>query len=153
MAAVLACGAGTVLSHQSAGALWGIGAEPVGQIEVSVPAGSVNQRPGIRVHRRPRLWSEDLDVRNHVPVTSPVRTLIDLATQLDPGRLERSVNEADKLDLVDPDTLREALDTYRGQPGVVRLRKLLDRRTFRLTDSELERRFLPLVAAADCQYR
>ncbi len=81
-------------------------------------------------------------------MTTPIRTLVDLATQLRRGPLERAVNEADKRELVDPETLRSALDAYRGQPGVARLRKLLDRRTFRLTDSELERRFLPLVAAA-----
>src|SRR5207245_6286281 len=72
----------------------------------------------------------------------------DLANGLDPSRLERAVNEADRLDLISPEALRLALDTYRGQPGVARLRELLDRRTFRLTDSELERLFLPLVTDA-----
>jgi very-short-patch-repair endonuclease len=62
--------------------------------------------------------------------------------------LERAVNEADRLDLIDPEALRERLDNYRGQRGVVRLRRLLDKRTFRLTDSELERRFLRIVANA-----
>jgi len=59
--------------------------------------------------------------------------------------LEKAVNEADKLDLVDPDSLRVALHRMPGQAGVPALRRLLDRRTFRLTDSELERRFLALV--------
>ena len=44
--------------------------------------------------------------------------------------------------------MREALEGLRGQSGVGRLRALLDRRTFRLTDSELERRFLALVRRA-----
>jgi hypothetical protein len=47
-------------------------------------------------------------------------------------RLERAVNEADKLDLVDPETLRTALDGYVGMPGVMTLRTMLDRHTFRL---------------------
>ncbi|HEX8959235.1 MAG TPA: DUF559 domain-containing protein [Solirubrobacterales bacterium] len=81
-------------------------------------------------------------------MTTPVRTLLDLAIQLDRPRLERAVNEADRLDLVGPEELRAALGDYRGVRGVARLRVLLDRRTFRLTDSELERRFLPLAAAA-----
>ena len=55
------------------------------------------------------------------------------------------MNEADKLDLLDPERLRRALDEMTGQPGVAVLRTLLDRRTFVLTDSELERNFLPVV--------
>lgn len=58
------------------------------------------------------------------------------------------MNEADKLDLVDPESLRAALRGRRGQRGVARLRALLDRHTLRLTDSELERRFLRLVRDA-----
>lgn len=81
-------------------------------------------------------------------MTCVVRTLIDIACSLDLGRLERAVNEADRLDLIDPEALRTALDAYRGQQGVARLRELLDRRTFRLTDSELERWFLPQVRRA-----
>ena len=61
---------------------------------------------------------------------------------------EAAVNEADKRDLVDPEALRSALDGTPRRPGVARLRKLLDSRTFRLTDSELERRFLALVRKA-----
>jgi very-short-patch-repair endonuclease len=81
-------------------------------------------------------------------VTGPVRTLVDLAASSDPARIERMVNEADRLDLVDPETLRTALSGYRGQRGVARLRVVLDRRTFRLTRSGLERRFLPLAQRA-----
>ena len=69
------------------------------------------------------------------------------------SRLERAINEADKLDLIDPVSLWEAIDSHRGQPGVARLRAMLDRRTFRLTDSELERRFLPLAHDAGCRLR
>ena len=78
----------------------------------------------------------------------PVQTLIDLATELRPLRLERSVNEADKLDLVDPETLRRELDGHKGEPGVKKLATLLDRHTFRLSDSDLEVLFRPLALAA-----
>jgi very-short-patch-repair endonuclease len=62
--------------------------------------------------------------------------------------LEAAVNEADKLDLTDPERLRAALDGYAGCRGVGQLREVLDRRTFALTDSELERRFLPIARSA-----
>jgi very-short-patch-repair endonuclease len=100
------------------------------------------------VHRRPGLRSSEATIRADIPVTKLVRTLLDLATQLRPAQLERSINEADRLDLIDPDTLRKALEGYRGQRGARRLREILDRRTFRVTDSELERRFLRLVREA-----
>ncbi len=58
------------------------------------------------------------------------------------------INEADRLDLVDPDELRAGLENYRGRRGVARLRLCLDRRTFRLTRSRLEQLFLPLAASA-----
>jgi very-short-patch-repair endonuclease len=148
MAAVLGCAPGAVLSHGSAAALWGIGRERLGVIEVSTPASSVRQRPGTRLHPRPNLSACDLEERDGIPVTGLVRTLLDQATYLDPPRLERAINEADRLDLIDPEALSHALDAYSGQAGVARLRDVVDRRTFRLTDSELERRFLRLVEKA-----
>lgn len=58
------------------------------------------------------------------------------------------MNEADRLNLITPPALRRALDSHRGEPGVAVLRMLLDRRTFRMTRSELERYFLPLTERA-----
>jgi len=147
-AATLACGPEAVLSHGSAGALWGFGEESRGSIEVSVPATARRNHPGIRVHRRPVLLPGELTVHEGIPVTDPIRTLIDEAIRLRPMQLEREVNEADKLDRVDPETLRAALERYRGQPGVAPLRAILDRHTFRLSDSDLELHFRPLARAA-----
>ena len=56
-------------------------------------------------------------------------------------QLEVAVNEADKLGLIDPETLRASVEDHSGVDGVAALRAVLDRRTFTLTDSELERRF------------
>jgi len=148
MAADLACGPEAVLSHGSAAALWGFGQELPGWIDVSVPGATSRRHRGIRAHRRGALRPEELTTHEGIPVTDPIRTLIDEATRLQPMRLEREVNEADKLDRVNPETLREALEHYGGQPGVAPLRMLLDRRTFRLSDSDLELYFRPLARAA-----
>jgi len=148
MAAVLACGEAAALSHRSAGALWGIGVERAGRIDVSIRRKSDVRRPGIHVRVRPSLSAGDVGSRRRIPVTTLVRTLIDLATELSRSQLERAVNEADKHDLVDPEGLRSALNEYAGQPGVRLLRTLLDRHTFRLSDSELELRFRPIATAA-----
>lgn len=148
MAAVLSCGSSAALSNGSAAALWGIGRERSDVIEVSVRHASPRHRPGIRVYRRPGLRSSDVTVHDGIPVTRPIRTLIDLARCLDPAGLERAINEADRLELTDPEALLAALSAYPGQPGVGKLRGLLGLHAFRMTDSELERRFLPLASAA-----
>lgn len=147
MAAVLACPLGAAISHGSAAQLLEIGSER-GEIEVSVPAPSSARVPGVRVHRTSRLGDGDVGRARQIPVTSPVRTLLDLATYLPRPRLERAVNEADKRDLIDAESLRRALDQRTGQRGVRTLRDLLDRHTFTLTDSELEQRFIPLATRA-----
>jgi very-short-patch-repair endonuclease len=148
MAAVLACGPYALLSHQSAAELWRIQAPRGGRIEVSVPM-EIRRRPaGIRVHRRSGLSPLDRGVSLGISVTSPTRTLVDLSARVKRAHLEAAVNEADKLDLVHPEQLRSALERMKGQDGVARLRKLLDRRNFRLTDSDLERRFLSLIRSA-----
>jgi len=148
MAALLACRGEAVLSHGSAAALWGFGWEPRGLVEISAPARRRCRHPGVRAHRRTGLRPEELTAHEGVPVTAPARTLIDLATRLPPGRLERAVYEADKLDRVRADELHAALGSYRGAPGVARLRALLDPLVFRLSDSDLELLLRPLARAA-----
>lgn len=83
-----------------------------------------------------------------IPVTTPIQTLIDMALRLDRAGVERMINEADKYNLAHPPGLRRALEERIGEPGVACLRHILDRRTFRLTKEELERRFLPLAREA-----
>jgi very-short-patch-repair endonuclease len=148
LAAVFACGPGAVLSHASAAWVWLIRTGWPRELEVTIPAGTDRRPPGIRVHRRSLYVPDDLTCHRDIPVTSPTRTLLDLATRLPARDLEAAINEADSLDLVDAGTLLEALAQRRGQPGVRPLRTLLERATFRLTDSELERRFLPIAARA-----
>jgi very-short-patch-repair endonuclease len=144
-AAVFACGLEAALSHLSAAAHWGIRPVGIGRIDVSVPV-HVSSRPaGIAVHRRAVLVPADVTRHDGIPVTRPVTTLIDIAGIIRPGQLEAAINEADKLDLVDPESLRRALDRMPRRPGIAVLRDTLDRHTFALTDSELERLFLPIA--------
>jgi very-short-patch-repair endonuclease len=145
LAAVLACGDGAALSHSSAAGLLGLRPPAVGPIHVSVPPRRKLRRRGVRAHRRARWRGDDVCRHEGIPVTGVVLTLVDIAVRGLPSELERAVNEADRLDLVDPETLRAGLVAYAGVPGVAKLRAVLDRHTFLLTDSELERRFLPIA--------
>jgi very-short-patch-repair endonuclease len=147
MAAVLACGQDAVLSHGSAAALWEIGGERSAAIEVSVPGRAHRRHPGIVAHRR-ILGAHEVASRDGIPLTAPIRTLIDIACRIERRKLERAIREADTRGLCDPEELRSALDEMRGQRGVGVLRRVLDRHTFVLTDSELERRFLPIARRA-----
>jgi predicted transcriptional regulator of viral defense system len=148
MVAVLVCEPDAVLSHRSAAALCGVGKEHPNYIDVSVRRASEAQIPGLRCHRRPSLPSQEVDLRLNIPVTTPVRTFLDLAAVTGPKTLERSINEADKLDVIDADSLRRALDDHPGEHGIRLLRHVLDKHTFRLSDDELERLFRPLATAA-----
>lgn len=160
MTALLACGylseplasggrpgPSVVLSHGSAAALLGIGKQR-GDVEVSVRLDRRRRRPGIRVHRRLSLRDEDVGFCERIPVTSPGQTILDMAARLPRIEVERMIDEADRLDLIYPPELRAALEDHPPQPGLARLRTWLDRRTFRLTRSKLERWFLPLAARA-----
>ena len=143
MAAVLACGEGAFLTHSSAGALYGICEER--RIEVGVRGRRNSRRESLRVRERLSLPGGDVGALRRIPVTSPVRTLVDLATMHGPRHLLRAVNEADKREVVRACDLRGQLQAYSGQPGVRALRTILDRDTFVLSDDELERLFLPLA--------
>jgi very-short-patch-repair endonuclease len=148
MAAVLACGPSAVLSHASAAALWGIWDYRGTEIFLSVPAvGRRHKRRGLTVHRR-NLSSRDLTRHWGIPITRPLQTIIDMATQLDRDQTERLIDRADATNLIRADSLREAVHRAKGQRGVPLLLDILDRDHFVLSESELERLFVPLAKKA-----
>lgn len=141
-------GNGAALSHRSAAALWGIGLEQPRRIDVTVLRRDAPRLPGLQIRGRPSLPSRAFQLHDDLPVTSPVQTLIDLASELTPIETERAINDADKRDLIDPEALRLALDSHAGAAGVRPLRQILERLTFRLSDSDLEIYFRPIAASA-----
>ncbi len=150
MVAVLAAGGDVLVSNESAAFLWGLRKDlPPGPIHVTGVAERARGRPGIHLHRRRILTAADRDELYRIPVTSPARTIVDTAPGLSTEQLERRINLADSLDVLDPDALAIEVRRMRGQPGVRRVRALIDQYTFRLTDSELEQRFLRLVRPLD----
>jgi very-short-patch-repair endonuclease len=139
MAAVLACGPGTVLSHRSAAALWELGL--VWGDAVEVTASSEHRCDGVTVHRSRTLSREHLTVRARIPVTTVARTLIDLADVLDDRALTRAVNEAQVRYRVQLD----AVVNVPGRRGAPRLRAILERSAGAPTRSVLEDTFLALI--------
>ncbi len=94
LAAVKACGQDAVLSHYSAAAIWGFVAWDERRPEVTVPGPGVRARDGIRVHQSACMERRDWLIHDGIRVTSPARTLLDLASQLNHPALRRAVREA-----------------------------------------------------------
>lgn len=112
--AVLACGRESVLSHLSAAWLWGLLATLEGAVQVSVRGSGRRQREGICVHRTTALDKIDVRRRNLIPITSPERTILDVAEDCGSGAAEHVLNEARLKRLV----LRShMIALYRRSPG------------------------------------
>ena len=79
MAATLACGEGTVISHGSAAWLLGLWRAKPGEMEVIAPVEAGRKIPGIRRRFPPPPMPEHLVHRSGIPCTGPARTLVDLA--------------------------------------------------------------------------
>jgi very-short-patch-repair endonuclease len=147
MAAVLSCGSKALLSHRSAAALWRLTDRTKRKgIDVVVPTGIYRKRPGIRLHRRKDLHAGQGRTVTGIPVTDPVSTIVDLASAAPDWEVERAINSADRLGLVDPEALRTEIKSLPRRRGIARLRRLLGGDP--LTDSGLERRFRAIVRRA-----
>jgi very-short-patch-repair endonuclease len=151
MAAVLACGETAVLSHAAAGALWGLRRSAATIIDVTVPgSGGRARRSGIRTHRARNLDGHTT-THERIPVTTPERTILDLAATLNRRPLERVLDQAENTRLTDVPSLVALAKAQAGHRGAHKLREALtdhDPGTT-LTKSELEERFLKLCRDAD----
>jgi hypothetical protein len=143
MAAALACGPSSLISHRGAAALWGLGRWPKGPPSVLLPSHIRRDHARITIHRARHLPSADRAVRDRIPVTSVSRTLVDLAGVLDPDALRRAVEEADRLRLLRLPALSAACEHANGRRGIGALRLILaDYAAPPPTFSPLEDRFL-----------
>jgi very-short-patch-repair endonuclease len=147
-AALLACGPGAILSHRNAAKLWQLLAYPASdRVCVTVPPGRAIERPGIEVHRA-ALARRDIRRRHGLTLTSPPRTVLDLAAELDREDLEGLVGEATFRRLASERELRGQLERNPAKRGTASLRDILDLPSGpRRTRSPAERRMLRLLRA------
>jgi very-short-patch-repair endonuclease len=122
LAAALACGDGSALSHHSAAALWALIPAKPGLVHITVPGSSGRKRRGIRIHRSTTLIPTTTTRRRGIPVTTPERTLADLRRVVAPDQWRDALRHADVLGL--------PVGRFSDDPP--------------LTRSELEDRFLAL---------
>jgi predicted transcriptional regulator of viral defense system len=148
MAAALACGPGAVLSHRSAGALLGIRRSASSKIDVTAPRR--RRIAGIETHEAQLASAETITV-DGVPTTTVARTLLDLAAVLDRQSLEKAINEAEVLRLIDLKAVNATLERAGRRRGTAALRETLANLDplQAQTRNELERRFLSLCRGAE----
>jgi hypothetical protein len=113
LAAGLACGEHAMLSHTAAAALWEIRPRPDGRIHVTTVRGGRKAPRGIVLHTTTR---PEGTIHRGIPVTTPMRTLTDLATIVRPPILARAVQAAESRHLLDTRQLQP------GRPGLPALR-------------------------------
>ena len=147
MAAVLAAGDGAVLSHRSAAALWRMRGAGPGSIDVITPR---HRRCSARLQMHEvALAADEVTLERGIPVTTPARTLLDLAIVVGPEQLQAAFDQAEYRRLGSATSVETLLARYPGRPGTRPLRRVLEdhrRNGETVTRSLLERRLLALVA-------
>ena len=145
MAAVLACGPGAALSDVAAAELWDIRRSAAALIDITVPGTGGRRRPGVRIHGR-LLHRGEVIEHDGIRVTTPARTLLDLAATLRERELHRAVDQAEIRELTDDPALAAMARAHPGHPGSGKLARALKQHYAgtTLTRSELEELFLAL---------
>jgi very-short-patch-repair endonuclease len=145
-AAVLTCGDGAVLSDASAADAWGLRATASAQLHVTVPGGVRIRQPGLVVHRR-SLPADERTTLDGLPITTPQRTLLDLAAAgIEQRALEAAFQHAESALRIDWAVMQRLLERHAGRPGVPLVRATLARYQPADTRSELEAIVLALCA-------
>jgi very-short-patch-repair endonuclease len=150
-AAILSCAPGSVLSHRSAAAFWDLLPHPsqLGGVDVTVIGRDPGGKPGIRIHRVRYLSRRDYVVRDAIPVTTPARTIFDLAAEATDAELERALAEGQVRKLVSERGIVDQLERNAGRPGARTLRALIEIEGGPApTRVESERRVLHLMRAS-----
>lgn len=148
MTAVLWAGDGVLVSHSAAGVLWDFEGVRARKMELWVPSGRRLRSNSVVVHRGTRLDRADRTMLGPIAITTPTRTLIDVAGRLEDHRLLALTEDLIRRKLVSADRLLARLGALRtsGRPGAGRLEALLDARgDGRPLESALETLAWPII--------
>jgi Transcriptional regulator, AbiEi antitoxin len=142
LAAVLACGDGSLLIARPAAYVWGLikGSSPRPEVIALVK----RRVRGVTTHRVRRIDPEDATQCSGIPVTTVSRTLVDLAGVLPERVLARTCHEAEVRHRTTPNQVEAVLSRLPNRPGARTLRKILHG-DVNVTLSRLEDRFLALL--------
>ncbi len=148
-AALLALSDGAALSHGTASAIWEMRLPTDGPVHLVVPDGAYRRIKSCVVHRARGLVARDVRIRRGLPVTSPVRTLLDEGDSLTGRQLELAFDRALVARIMRPEDVAELLARTTGRRAGGALAALLDgQRDTIVTRSEAEELFLDLIRRA-----
>lgn len=153
-AALLACGPAAALGRMTAARMWKLipTARDTDRIDIVMPTGSRGRsRAGIQIRQTTTLTTNDLRRNHGLPVTSPERTLIDIASLDSVGNrtLETALDEALGQRITSLTKLTEQIRNHQAQPGAARLNHLIAARTTStITKRQAEALFLSLIRQA-----
>jgi very-short-patch-repair endonuclease len=105
-AALIAAGPTAAHSHRTAAARWKLAPSMPPFVEITVTRKGPRSRRGLRIHES--LRPPDIRILDSMPLTAPLRTLVDLAPTQPRSQLERMCAEALVLKLVSQDELDAA---------------------------------------------
>ena len=146
-AGVLTCRDEAVVSEEWAGYFWGLRPEPQLPVDVTRTNGSHRGRKQVRVHRTVLTDPRDVTERLGLPITTPERTILDLAARLSDWELQALIAEALVKKLVTVRSLNAIVDRAGRRKGVKQLKGALEQSPG-LTRSEYERLLRRICHAA-----
>jgi predicted transcriptional regulator of viral defense system len=146
MAAVLACGDGAALSHRSAACHRGLRDDNRPTIDVTSPARRGQDIDAISPHSGATLLPRDVEIVDAIPCTTLARTLLDLADVVNRRSVERAIDRAEILRVLDMPPIEDVLQRANGRRGAATLKHLLSAMQFQstTTKNELEEAFLTI---------
>ena len=153
MVAVLDAGPGAFASHSTSAALWkvsGFSLLRLRNTDVSRPRGGTRRSSSVaRVHEVLDLEPDHTTVLDGLPVSTPTRTVFELAGSVHPQRAERALDSVWSRNLTSRRLLDQMFDDWadRGRAGTVLMRELLEARPpgYVPPASNLEARFATLA--------
>lgn len=149
LAALLACGRGSFVSHRSAAFVWGMRKAPPEDVEVSVVGRNCWLRRGLRVHRINGIDRRDLRRHEGLWVSSPARAVLEVAAVGTRDELLEVIDAGLALRRFTPRDLKAVLDRNRGRRGAGRLAGVMaDETAMAISRSRTEKAFLRLIRDA-----
>ena len=135
---MLCAGPGAAVSHYAAAVAWGIDRFTSSVIEVSIADDRKVAIDGAQLHRIPDLVPEHITTIGPIPVTTRLRTLVDLGAVARPFLVSRALEQWLRERHVAIPEVRAMLDEVarRGRAGAGVLRNVLDTRALRLDASD-----------------
>lgn len=148
----LAVGPGALVSHEAAAEVYGIPNVIRNRVVLTNPHGQHHRLPGVIVHQLNDVLPEHRTSADGLPITTPARTIVDLAAVVHPARVLPIVEGANHQRIASYAEVGVCMTTVarRGKPGIRHLARTLDKLTATkgVTMSKLERLLLELIAGA-----